>query len=636
MHIEWNLSLLRMISLAACLFLFNHDSSARQGDPQKPLASGWEEVTRFSRSIQSETAEIWGVGRQFRGVYPSDDLTSIFERKISFDKISINGDSFKWIFTGRYGGFTVVVKNDTITLLQRFYDSFGLHGERVPSSPAIPRYANAVWLQVSVPVSEAVRELGVSMSHDLQLELSLNGRRIARQECLIDVDRHQITFDGVRGEYGAAILKPTIKEVAVRVDRSKRFQTILGFGATTSVMAYGELSDEGKEKWWKLIREYNMLIHREYPIGQMLKPDLSNWDKKEDAVIHYYGDNYPNGEIVDFAYNKRIQDMGGIVVFEFWKLPAWMYKLVKDKDGKEKRIVDEDRYATTMLDYCRQAKAKTGKAPAILGIQNEVAQSADVWYAMTTSLRRKLDENGFGEVKIHMHNHTSLEGSIDALKKFKSRKEMWDAIDYSAANMYDYQNFFINPDSFDIRIAEWQKEVGGKTFMSTELCVNESRYQHLSYRIAFQMGQLYHKNLTKMDAICILYCWGLLNGPHASFDGTRSLFRVNRTDHSTPEPSSDQLRVYGAYSRHLLKGMQREEATSDDSDLLVSAFGKGNGRTMILMNRSARKMSVTFDASGFREAEVTDQFSANRKAALSRLVRGGKLQLEPGQIITLF
>jgi hypothetical protein len=57
---------------------------------------------------------------------------------------------------------------------------------------------------------------------------------------------------------------------------------------------------------------------------------------------------------------------------------------------------------------------------------------------------------------------------------------------------------------------------------------------------------------------------------------------------------------------------------------------------MILMNRSARKMSVTFDASGFREAEVTDQFSANRKAALSGLVRGGKLQLEPGQIITLF
>lgn len=625
-----------MICLFTGFFFFFHPSSARQGDPQKPLASDWEEVTRFNRSSQSETAEIWGVGRQFRGVYPSDDLTSIFERRLRFDKMSINGDSLKWIFTGRYGGFTVIVKADTITLLQRFYDSFGLHGERTPTSPAIPRYANAVWLKVSVPVSESVGELGVSMSHDLQLELSLNGRRIAKQECLIDVDRHQIVFDGVRGEYVATILKPTVKEVSVRVDRSKQYQTILGFGATTSVMAYAELSDEGKEKWWKYIRDYNMLIHREYPIGQMLKPDLSNWDKKEDAVIHYYGDNYPNGEIVDFAYNKRIQDMGGIVVFEFWKLPGWMYKLVKDKDGKEKRVVDEEKYAMTMLDYCRQAKAQTGKAPAILGIQNEVAQSTEVWYAMTTALRRKLDANGFRDVKIHMHNHTSLEGSIDALKKFKSRKEMWDAIDFSAANMYDYQNFFVNPDGFDTRIAEWQKEVAGKTFMSTELCVNESRYQHLSYRIAFQMGQLYHKNLTKMDAICILYCWGLLNGPHASFDGTRSLFRVDRTDHFTPEPSSDQLRVFGAYSRHLLKGMRREEATSDDSDLLVSAFGKGNGRTMILMNRSARKMSVSFDATGFREAEVTDQFSANRKASLSGLIKVGKLQLEPGQIITLF
>ncbi len=88
-------------------------------------------------------------------------------------------------------------------------------------------------------------------------------------------------------------------------------------------MSYYELSETGQRLWWEYVQEYNLLIQREYPNGVNLKADFSNWDKLEDTSIHYYGDNFPNGEISDFSFNKKIQDLGGLVIFEFWQLPLW-------------------------------------------------------------------------------------------------------------------------------------------------------------------------------------------------------------------------------------------------------------------------------------------------------------------------
>jgi len=89
------------------------------------------------------------------------------------------------------------------------------------------------------------------------------------------------------------------------------------------VPAYAKLSADGKRRWFELLAEYNPLIQREYPNGYHLKKDLSNLDTLTDASPHYYGDNFPNGEISDFDYNRRIQRMGGKVFFQFWALPEW-------------------------------------------------------------------------------------------------------------------------------------------------------------------------------------------------------------------------------------------------------------------------------------------------------------------------
>jgi len=648
-----------MKKLICLLFLFN--LFVHTGYPQKsnsdadPLAkknfvnldtvktnhlSGakWTGILNFIRSPESTKARIWGGTVQFNGVYPKEKLSSFFSRRIHFNEIDFNGSSMKWIFTGEKGGFTIYLSNDSITLLQRFYDSFGLHGEDIPDNKRFSRFPESAWKRSVIYYKGKIEDVIIAMSHNLELSLYINGSRIVRQECQIDVDRHQLVFSGITGTFDGSVYSKSEGFANVEVDETSRKQKILGFGSITSVKSYNELSDKGKDLWWQYIRDYNLLIQREYPIGQLLKPDLTNWDNMDDAVIHYYGDNYPNGEISDFNYNKKIQDIGGIVVFEFWQLPDWMYEVKKDINGKEQRTLNYTKYADAIVNYCQTAKLKTGKAPAIVGIQNEVTQTPETWAKMTITLRNALDINGFKDVKIHMHNSGRLAGGISAAKAFTANPGVWKCIDYSASNLYDYQGFFTSPDEFDNRIREWVKLTSDKPFLSTELCINDSKYQGLSYRTAFLMGELYHKNMSLMNACGIMYCWGLLNGPHPTFDGTRSLFRIDQHHNFLPEPSSFQLRVFGSFSRHIMKGMQRIETHSDNPDLMVTAYTGTKEKTMVLINRADIPLNVAirWKNTDFKNAEITDQFNENNQVNIDLLKKNDLLRIEPGQILTLF
>ena len=109
-----------------------------------------------------------------------------------------------------------------------------------------------------------------------------------------------------------------------------------------------------------------------------------------------------------------------------------------------------------------------------------------------------------------------------------SRKIVFDKLDSKTVSRYGYL-LVTSPSS-----------------LNSELCINNSKFQHDSYHLALTMGQLYHKNLALMDAKVIMYCWMLLNGPQPSFDATRSLFKVSLENDSRPIPSSNQLRVFGA------------------------------------------------------------------------------------------
>jgi hypothetical protein len=301
---------------------------------------------------------------------------------------------------------------------------------------------------------------------------------------------------------------------------------------------------------------------------------------------------------------------------------------------------DPDKYAEAMVRYCQVSKERVGAPPDVVGIQNEVDQSASMFHKMTLALRRGLDEADFKSVKIHMSDSGTVTGGIKRAEKFRSSETVWATIDYSATHMYDYQGFFTDPDGFDARLAQWKQLTADKPFLSTELCVNDSRFQWPTYRVALTMGQLYHKNLVLTDAVAICYCWTLLNVVQPSYGWTRSLCVPEREHGFVPVASSHQLRVFGAYSRRIREGMIRVETQSSNSDLLACAFrARENNGTVVLLNRSSRPQRVTVQWPGvrFTEMELVDPYHENevRRVPMRQSKRTVEVDVGPGAVVTL-
>lgn len=563
----------------------------------------------------------WGRDKDYR-VFFSEFLPALFERTVVLDKFDPDCQ-LMWIFTGEGGGFTVTISRDKVTLYRRFYDSFAfektIEGKRL-------RHPEQRTPTVETSYTGTLYAVTVKVDHKLGLSVALNGRRAMHQKCLLDVSRHQLRLTGSKGEARGKMLKPAPESAVVRIEPARRHQTMMGFGGIATPTAYAQLSPEGKRRWWQLVCEYNLLIQREYPNGRRLNREMNNWDRLQDATPHYYGDNFPNGEISDFEYIKTLRRLGGKVWFEFWALPPW----VGD---------DPEKYAEAMVRYCKVSKEKTGAPPDIVGIQNEVKQSESMWYEMTLALRRQLDEAGFKSVRIHMSDAGRLTGGIERVKAFRRSKQVWSAIDYSATHMYDYQQFFTNPDGFDAYLVQWKQLTGDKPFISTELCINSDKYQLPTYRVALTMGQLYHKNLVLTDAVALCYCWTLLNVVQPSYGWTRTLLVPDRSHGFVPAASSHQLRVFGAYSRRIREGMVRVQAHTDANDLLVSAFaGDSNKDTVIILNCSTRprRARIIWPGVTFKQMELVDPYHENEVMAIPAVVEKGvtEVTVEPGAIVT--
>ena len=564
----------------------------------------------------------WGRGRDLR-VFFGEFLPALFERTVVLDECSLTDAKLEWIFTGDRGGFTVTIDHNEVGLYQRFYDSFAFN--KIDKGNARhPQWRSPI---AKAPCKGDLRAVTVAIDHKLGLSVALNGRTVLRQDFLLDVSRHQLKLTDGKGRVCGKLLNPEPEPAVIHIDPAKRYQTMIGFGGIATPTAYAQLNAEGKRRWWELVCEYNLLIQREYPIGRRLNRRMDNWDHPQDATPHYYGDNFPNGEISDFDYIKTLRELGGKVWFEFWALPPWV-------------AGDVEKYAEAMVRYCQVSRERAGAPPDVVGIQNEVSQSASMWHKMTLALRRGLDQAGFESVRIHMSDSGRLAGGLERAEKFRSSEEVWSAIDYSATHMYDYQSFFADPDGYDARLMQWKQLTGDKPFLSTELCINSDKFQLNSYRIALTMGQLYHKNLVLTDAVAICYCWTLLNVVQPSFGWTRSLCVPDRSRGFVPAASSYQLRVFGAYSRRIREGMVRVEAGADADDLLVSAFaGKGGAGTVVVLNRSTkpRRLRVVWPGVTFTKAELVNPYHENDvQRAPAQLSDGAtEVMVEPGSIVTL-
>jgi hypothetical protein len=573
----------------------------------------------------------WNVPGPPRKYFP-EWLPALFERTLEIDEWSGAKSQLRWIFTGASGGFTVEAGGGKLRLAVRYYDSPGL-SKVPPVQPRPGRHPEGLWEESSVEYNGDLKAITVVADYKLTVRVLLNGKEALSSRAALDVNRHQLAFAGEDGKVRGRLLPPGEEAAAVDVDDAVRFQEMLGWGGTTTPPAFAELSPQGVREWWRILAEYNLLLHREYPTGALLNREMTNWDRPEDASPHYYGDNFPNCETSDFEYIRRVRRLGGKVIFEFWELPPWAKR--RDAAGKLTQAPEIEPYVKAMVRYCQILQERTGHAPEIVGIQNEVTQSAEDWRKMALALRQGLDAAGFGAVKVHMHNPPFSTGGVAAAKAFRQEAAVWKTIDYSASNLYDYQNFFHDPDGFDASLAQLREATGDKPFFAVELCVNNGDYQTRAYRVALAMGQLYHKVLTQMDACGVMYCWTLLNVVQPSYGWTRTLLAPDPEHGLMPVASSHQLRIFGAYTRRVRAGMTRVKSVSSNPHLLATAFrGAGGETTLILLNRSsvAQKVAVKWRGAAFRYLETA---SPQRENSVEPAGASMEVRVAPGAIVTL-
>lgn len=597
---------------------------------QNPAPDAASAAQHFEFVSDGPLSQVWGRADEIPRVFFPERLPAFFSKTIALDSELPRDARINWIFTGRDGGFTLEIGHASVKLDQKYYDSFGLLDAHTINPERV--------VQETVALAPTpIHSVTVVLDAHLSLTVLVNGSQLIQQNCLLDVSRHQLQFLGARTRHvvlTGTLLPPQLTGTVISVDPTRRHQTIFGFGGSPSIPAYESLSAEGKKQYWQILKRYNLLIDREYPMGTRLLPDMSNLDNLADAKPHYYGDDFPNGEVSSFDYNAQSLKLGGKVIYEWWALPAWAAKDYTDPEGKlHKAAANVPVWAHAMVTYARMEKEKTGRAPDVIGIQNEVQEPKEISFEMVKTLRRELDAAGFNDVKIHMPDASFAELGTEVATTLRSDPEVWSKIDIAASHEYDYQDYFTDPDAFDNQLKALRKANGDKPFLATELAVNNIRLQSSSYRVAFNMGQLYHKNMTIMDAIGLGYCWLILDVEQPNFGATRSLLVPDRYHGDIPVPSSYQLRVLGAYSRHLREGMVRVDATSNNPDLLVTAYeGAGNSRTLIATNRGLEPQTLTVSWPGttWTEMERVSQYAENRREPVP-----GKILIQPGEIVTL-
>jgi O-glycosyl hydrolase len=600
----------------------------------EPAHSSGTALDQFSFAADGPAGAGWSHPDEIARKYFHENLPALFERTLVVNEDVPDHASLRWIFTGPHAGFTVELSSSKVRIAERYYDSFGYY-EGQGSYPE-----KKVFESEKQFIGQA-RSLTVIADGHLSVRVLVNGREMLSAPMVFDVTRHQLMFAAPRTVHSVIegrLMLPEAKAVSIMLKPADLHQTVLGFGGSPSIPAYLELSDAGKRAYWRMLKRYNLLLFREYPMGSELKPDLSNVDNAADATPHYYGDNFPNSEVSNFDYAKHVIDMGGDVIYEMWALPKWATetyngpRVVDTWNKPVKQAAKPDEYARIVVGYCKKLKAATGAAPLIVGVQNEVDQPPAVFRAMTITLRRELDEAGFTTTQIHEADASYLARGIERTRDLRQDAAAWKAIDFTAAHEYDFQEFIANPDMYNARLQEMREASGDKDFLATEICINDPHYQEHSYRIALAVAELYHKNMTELDAVGLMYCWMLLDVEQPSFAGSRSLLTPDRTRGWIPVASSFQLRVMGAYSRHILKGMKRVGAISNDSDLLASAYTDGKNTTLVMINRSTDARAVNIQGSTQPWAEI-ERTGLEEENAVSSVPE--KLVVDPGEIVVL-
>jgi hypothetical protein len=88
----------------------------------------------------------------------------------------------------------------------------------------------------------------------------------------------------------------------------------------------------------------------------------------------------------------------------------------------------------------------------------------------------------------------------------------------------------------------------------------------------------------------------------------------------------------GAFSRHIVKGMQRVGVETGDPDLLATAYVDGHDETLVIINRSttSRRLAIQGESHTWSEIERTGLEEENAVSAF----RTDNV-IQPGEIVVL-
>ncbi|MGH9599095.1 MAG: hypothetical protein ACRD27_04485, partial [Terracidiphilus sp.] len=192
----------------------------------------------------------WSRGDVIPRKYFHENLSALFERTLVLDASLPQGATLRWIFTGPHAGFTVELTADEVRISERYYDSMALYDGQ-------GNYPEKTVRAVERQYEGEARSLTVIADAHLAVRVLVNGLQVIEAPLLFDVTRHQLMLAAPRTAHdvvAGVLLKPEVKMAAVTIDASKVFQTMLGFGGSPSVPAYDELSDAGKQEYWRILK----------------------------------------------------------------------------------------------------------------------------------------------------------------------------------------------------------------------------------------------------------------------------------------------------------------------------------------------------------------------------------------------
>ena len=296
-----------------------------------------------------------------------------------------------------------------------------------------------------------------------------------------------------------------------------------------------------------------------------------------------------------------------------------------------KQVANPDEYARIIVTYCKKAQAATGSAPAIVGIENEVDQPPEVFKPWRSTLRRELDKAGFTATKIHMADASYMFLGID-----RARAPAQESCSVECHRLLCRARVRlpgVHRQPRPLRRAH-EGHARGRRWQALP------RHGDLHQRSALPGAFVPHRlrrgpalpqephRAGRHGAHVLLDCCSMWSSPPSPVRARCS--RPIAPAAGFPCPPAISCACIGAYSRHILKGMQRIGVEIRRSRSACDRIRRRQNETLVVVNRSATARNLTVQGATLPWAEM-ERTGLEEENAVSAVP--SEVVIQPGEIV---